>query len=411
MSIRRILPIVPALLTGAAFAWAPTAASAGGGFPPPPVLNCLTNVCTLLTSDAQDSDGDGFTDADEKAFGSDPYDATSSPPVRWMFDRIADETLPGFWLEPQIDLLTVTPDGHAITISIVDAMGSLGLPLPKRAGDFHPESMAPAGVDLGTLMGTLDWQVHGETTSSSPLPPDAPNSSLYGWDGGPPKEAHIKIDKGEIFIQNSFDDGQFTSSVQIYDSAGTLRSIGSGRAVGDPWKAQSAALNNALPPTTTQEVRTKINNTVEVQTRGLATHDVEPSDHTPTDKDQPEPDHDPVPPPAHNKEKKDHGLVDPDAGTPIDPKFLTPEQVEAAIAAGSGSYFTHVGDTGVIALVTPGDYRDPRLFIVHINPDADANVANDTPDLGGQAGPDDDPNLPGGQIPTGGTLPPGGTNS
>lgn len=411
MSIRRILPIVPALLTGAAFAWAPTTASAGGGFPP--VLNCLTNVCTLLTSDAQDSDGDGFTDADEKAFGSDPYDATSTPPVRWVFDRIADETLPGFWLEPQIDLLTISPDGHAITVDIKQAMGSLGLALPERAGDFHPESMAPAGVDLGIIGNTLDWQVHGETTSTAPVTPDAPDASLYGFTDAPPREAHVKMEKGEVYVQNGFDFGEFTSSVQIYNEDGKLMGTGNGRS-SDPWQAQSAAVADATTKATA-DAAAAIAKAVEAETKRQAEEDkrkaAEQAAKEKAAKEQAEAERKAEEEKkAHDKEKKDHGgLMDPDAGTPIDPRFLTPEQFAAAIAAGNGSYFTNVGDTGVIALVTPGDYKDPNLFIIHINPDADPLVVNSTPDLGGQAGPEYDPNRP--QGPTGGTLPPGGTNS
>lgn len=416
--------ILPALLVGSTLfgglAVGATAhpAAAGGGIPP--VINCLQNVCTLLHDDAKDSDGDGFTDADETAYGSDPYDAHSCPPVRWVFAGISDGTLPGVWIEPQIDLLTISPDGQAITIDIVAAMGSLGLELPTRAGDFDPGAMAPAGIDLGTIGNTLDWQVHGESTSSSPPPPDAPNASLYGFLGAPPSEAHIKVEKkGDIYVQNGFKFGEFTSAVQIYNTEGTELGRGTGRG-SDPWQAQADAVAEATAKATA-DAKAAIAAAVTAETKRLAAEaDKRAAEQAAKDqaaKEQAAKEkaaaEEKAKEDAAKKEKdeedKDGGMHDPDAGTPIDPRLLTPAQFAAVIAAGNGSYFTHVGDTGVMALVTPGDYVDPTIFIIHLDPDADPIVSSDTPDIGGNAGPDYDPNLP--QGPTGGTLPPSGVNS
>lgn len=420
MNHTRLIPSLllgSTLVAGLAVTATPAAAGGGsGGFPP--VINCLQHVCTLLHDDARDSDGDGFTDADEQAFGSDPYDARSCPPVRWIFASIADETLPGVWIEPQLDLLTISPDGHAITVDITTALGSLGLPLPKRASDFDPAAMSPAGIDLGTLGVTLDWQVHGVATSTSPLPPDAPNPSLYGFTGAPPREMHVPLENGDIYVQNGFEYGEFTSSVQIYNSEGKL--MGAANASGtDPWKTQAAAMDKATAKAT-EEAKAALAAAVEAEARRLAAEaDKREADEAARAKAEKEArekaekerkEREAKEKAEEEKKKKKGGLQDPDAGTPIDPRFLTPEQIAAAIAAGSGSYFTNVGDTGVIALVTPGDYVDPTTFIIHLDPEADPFVASDTPVIGGQAGPDYDPNLPQGPV-TGGTLPSGGTNS
>jgi len=396
-------------VVGATFVVGTPPVSAGGW---PPVLNCLANVCTILTNDAQDSDGDGFTDADEKLFGSDPDDPTSCPPVRWLFDHIADTTLPGFWLDPMIDLVTISPDGRVVTATLLDAMTSLGLSLPSKADNFGL-TMAPAGVDLGTIGGTLDWQIHGESTSKNTPPPDAPDSSLYGFTGAPPAAAHITVPKGEIYVQNSFSFGEFTSQVQITDSDG--KRMGEGVATGsDPWAVQAEATKKAAEKATA-DAAAAIAVAVEAETRRLAAEaDQRAAAQAAAEKaakEQAAADAAAkkaadaaaaakAAEAAKSESEKDHGtggLRDPDAGTPIDPRLLSAAQVAALVAAGSGSYFSNVGDTGVMAMMTPGTYKDPTIFIIYIDPTADSSSeggASSTPDTGGKASPRYDPNHP-----------------
>ncbi|MEQ1701624.1 MAG: hypothetical protein ABMA25_16060, partial [Ilumatobacteraceae bacterium] len=261
------------------------------------------------------------------------------------------------------------------------------------------------------------------------LPPDAPNSSLYGFTGAPPAEANIHVPKGDIYVQNGFDFGQFTSSAQIYNTEG--KELGRGSARGsDPWEVQAAAVADAAQKAEA-EAKAAIAAAVEAETRRLAAEadkraaeqaEKEKAAKEQAAKDKAEKDkaaeeakkkgaagEEEAKKAAEEAKKKKGGLSDPDAGTPIDPRLLTQEQFATAVAAGNGSYFTHVGDTGILALVTPGDYVDPTIFIIHLDPDYEPFVATDTPDIGGQAGPDYDPNLP--QGPTGGSLPPSGTNS
>ena len=420
---------LPLLATGAALMLGVGSSSAYEG---PTQINCLDSVCAVLQPAASDSDGDGFTDADEKLFGSDPDDAGSRPPMVWVIDRIADGTLPGFWLEPTIDLVTLTPDGNAITASFDDVMATFGLKPLDALGSLGL-TMAPAGVHLGTIGADLDWQIHVERTSGQPRPPDAPDSSLYGFTNTPPSEAKVEMDKGYAYVQSSFSFGEFTSTVHIHKSDGTL--LGSGSATHrDPWQAQANATAEATKDAT-PDAAADIAAAIEADARAKAKAADEAAAKVTAEekaakdeaakaqaaKAQAEADakakaEAEAKAKAEAEEKaKDGGMRDPDYGAAVDPRFLTPAQMAALIAAGDGSYFTHTGDTGVLALVTPGDYMDPTVLIIHIDPDADPATAggalSDAPDLDDQAGPEYDPNLPQGPGPGTGSLPLGGTKS
>ncbi len=385
-------------VVGATFVVGTPSVSAGGY---PPTLNCLANVCTILHNDAQDSDGDGFTDADEKLFGSDPQDPNSCPPVRWMFERIADTTLPGFWLKPMIDLVTISPDGHVLTATLLDAMTSLGLKAPAKADNFGL-TLAPAGIDLGTIGGTLDWQIHGESTSTAP-PANPHDPSLYGLTGDTPSIT-IVDSKGTIRVTNTFSFGEFTSEVHIENSEGKL--MGSGIVTGDdPWTAQAEAVKKATADAT-DEAKAEIAAKVEAEAKRVKAEEeqkaadaekaakAQADAQRKADEDAKKKAEEDAKKKAEDAKKK-KGLTDADAGTPINPRFLSAPQVAALVAAGGGSYFTHVGDTGVIAMMTPGTYKDPTIFIIHTDPTADPSSeggASTTPELGGQAGPEYDPN-------------------
>jgi hypothetical protein len=415
--------LIPALAIGAPLVFSATPTSAGGY---PPVLNCLTNVCTVLQSGATDSDGDGFTDADEKLFGSDPYDPTSCPTLAWLFDRIADTTLPGFWLHPMIDLVTIAPDGHAITSSLEEALGSLGLTVPERASNFGL-TMAPAGVDLGTIGGTLDWQVHGESGASNPRPPDAPDTSLYGFSNTPPSSTKVDMDKGYAYVESSFSFGTYTSTVYVHGSDGGLK--GSGSASNrDPWQAQAdataaatkdatpeaaAAIAAAIEADTRAKAKAADEQAAKVAAEAKARADAEAKAKADAEAKAKADAEAKAKAEAEAAKKKKGGLQDPDAGTPLDVRSLSAHQVAALIAAGNGSYFTNVGDTGVVALMTPGTYKDPTLFIVHIEPDADSGggVTGTSPAVDAHAGPEYDPNLPQGPTSGTGSLPPDGTKN
>ena len=88
------------------------------------------------------------------------------------------------------------PSTAGLVVGAVFWLASLGPTLLPRAWMFQAAISALSflvgyGLDLGTIGNTLDWQVHGEATSSNPRPPDAPDASLYGFTGAPPASAKI----------------------------------------------------------------------------------------------------------------------------------------------------------------------------------------------------------------------------
>jgi Bacterial TSP3 repeat len=60
-----------------------------------PLLRCAQNLC-LLTHGSQDTDGDGVSDDDERAAGSDPNDPASTPRMSRMLDLIRFDKLPSY---------------------------------------------------------------------------------------------------------------------------------------------------------------------------------------------------------------------------------------------------------------------------------------------------------------------------
>lgn len=129
--------VLPTLATSAALLFAASSASAGGN---PPIVNCLNTACFTLQPGAADSDNDGFTDADEKAYGSDPFDASSRPSMPWLIENLGNGTLPSYWLVPQIDLITVTPATKA-TASL-PALESATQPTSSAPTQFKPTSLS-----------------------------------------------------------------------------------------------------------------------------------------------------------------------------------------------------------------------------------------------------------------------------
>lgn len=110
--------------------------------PPGPLIACQNSVC-LLTPAGIDSDGDGFSDEDEIAAGSDPNDATSRPLILKLIDGWrTGQMMPaegGF--REVVVLPEKTPDGETIGKNALpkipgrkDAMERLGLTDGRLAG-------------------------------------------------------------------------------------------------------------------------------------------------------------------------------------------------------------------------------------------------------------------------------------
>ncbi|MEO3778454.1 thrombospondin type 3 repeat-containing protein [Micromonospora sp. B11E3] len=81
---------------------------------------CEHRVCLLVLDESNDNDGDGVTDVDEEALGSDPNDAGSYPDVHKIFDAAIARELPSF--EEHLTELVVlprdTPDGMALATGV-----------------------------------------------------------------------------------------------------------------------------------------------------------------------------------------------------------------------------------------------------------------------------------------------------
>jgi hypothetical protein len=121
------------------------------------VLACGQGLC-LLNASGTDSDGDGFSDADEEAAGTDPKDPASHPSILQIIHGYLDLGLrpDGFPLREVIVLPTTTPDGKALSGDVFgdwpqrkDAMTRLGLAHPMLA-EILGEDPVRAVVDLGS---------------------------------------------------------------------------------------------------------------------------------------------------------------------------------------------------------------------------------------------------------------------
>jgi hypothetical protein len=383
----------------------------------PTVVNCLNNVCIVLQPGAVDSDGDGFTDLDEGLYGSDPNDPNSRPTMPWMFDRLGDGTLPSGWIDPKIDLITIMPNGDALTTSLTDVLAGMGVKVPDRLGALGV-TMAPPGINLGNIGGSLNWNIHGEGKATLPYMPDAPDNSLVGMN--PPSESNLHSPQGDVRVTNERDnEGVWTSTVFVTDEKGGR--LGSSSATGnDPWKTQAEAVAKATvgaTPEAAASIAAAV--TAQTQAEAKATQDAADAraaqdkavkeqnakarvDREAKEKEAKEKAEKEAKEKAEAekkaKEKKDGGAgdVDPNADVPVDPSMLSPDEVGRLIEEHDGTQNTNTGDTGVFFAVE--DYVDPDELIVLKDPDADGSTSGvpstTGPRPGSGAGPEYDPNHP-----------------
>ncbi len=125
-------------LAALALALLPGAPATAGGAGDP--LHCDQGVCLKYVAsllEIADSDGDGFSDADEKAAGSNPEDPDSHPAMLDVLDLVAHGELPSF--EKRFSQVVILPealpdgtklDGAADLASLTEALGA-PCPLPE----------------------------------------------------------------------------------------------------------------------------------------------------------------------------------------------------------------------------------------------------------------------------------------
>lgn len=112
-------------------------------------LHCQAplGLCLALSPD-RDSDGDGYSDADERAAGTDPYDSRSQPTLPGMLNLLAAGALPSA-LTGRLAIVappTVTPDGRPLTGIGTEAY------LAGRGGFVaRQSSLQGLGIDPGLL--------------------------------------------------------------------------------------------------------------------------------------------------------------------------------------------------------------------------------------------------------------------
>ena len=134
---------------------------------------CSENLCLVYLLPQADSDGDGVSDTDEKAAGSDPYDAKSHPPIRTLADLIGQGRLQSFnrGLIEVVVLPTVGPNGRELVSNSVR--------------ELKPATLAALGISEKTLS-RFGITADGGFTLSSALPQISEGDKDHSAGNAPP---------------------------------------------------------------------------------------------------------------------------------------------------------------------------------------------------------------------------------
>ncbi|HEX6871920.1 MAG TPA: thrombospondin type 3 repeat-containing protein [Micromonosporaceae bacterium] len=84
------------------------------------IAACEYRVCLLVLRADYDSDGDGVTDVDEVALGTDPFDPDSHPGAAQLLDNLLEDRLPSFerHFTEIVVLPKLTPDGTEVATGL-----------------------------------------------------------------------------------------------------------------------------------------------------------------------------------------------------------------------------------------------------------------------------------------------------
>ncbi len=93
---------------------------------------CDYRLCLLVLDKSTDKDGDGVTDVDEEALGSDPDDPTSRPEAEKIFDIALARELPSF--EQHLTELVALPRNNRENTGLWTGLGTIPFP-EQRAAD------------------------------------------------------------------------------------------------------------------------------------------------------------------------------------------------------------------------------------------------------------------------------------
>ncbi len=349
-----------------------------------PTEVCESRVCLRPTAIGVDSDGDGFTDTVELAFGTDANDPNSHPRVLDVVNDIVDGSMPDFWLKSDMEIITVGPDGTSLLPEF-----DFGFGLTAPSWEAKVGLVDVPGVDVGGL-GDLDWDIHDGDGSGSTAPPDAPNNDLIA-DGPPPTG----------FGPNSAGQNRWTRFEEYNFLTGMVHQTAKWVNLNGTTVVREVYFDGleAEEPVITTDVKTNADGSTTTKKSETANGKTTTGESVTT-------------PPA-TEEEKEKGYYDQDfVAVSSDPLAgLNSYQAEVALNAAAGGEVTNSGDTGIdLTGVVPADTTGE---VIHTDPDAGEQVGGSVVIEGGvidfnEAQPEADPNLPmAGDVQGGFTIPGG----
>ncbi len=169
--LRRLAAAAGALVLSAGLVTAGSA-PASADRPIRPVAVCEYRLCLLVLDPSTDSDGDGVTDVDEEALGSDPRSADSRPEAREIFDRALARRLPSF--ERHLTEMVALPRNNEENTGLITGIGPI--PFPDRGPLFKSVEDLRNRLKLNLFDGR-DTVFGGLDTNMTVMLPERPGLS------------------------------------------------------------------------------------------------------------------------------------------------------------------------------------------------------------------------------------------